>query len=264
MGDLAALADSMQDYGLQQPISVRATGDRFVLTSGLRRVTAARMLGWQSIPAFVRYVNADDAYLLDVIENLQRQDLTPDEEADAFRELIDTRGWSVRKLSQAIKRSAAYVSKRLRVFEDGPLRVAIVEGGLPVSTAEELLAAEPSVRAALLERAVAECWDQARARRELQARADNSASLNKRSSREGATLALSGRPPGLTRAIREFHHLLDRVQPGELTSSDRSALRSLYRDMTMLARAPTTPGPRILPPLPTVHDTGRQGGRTSA
>src|SRR5690242_10339412 len=51
MGDLAALAESMQEYGLQQPISVRSTGDRFVLTSGLRRLTAAKMLGWDTIPA---------------------------------------------------------------------------------------------------------------------------------------------------------------------------------------------------------------------
>src|SRR5689334_22155289 len=50
LGDIAALADSMQTYGLQQPISVRAQGDRFALTSGLRRFSAASLLGWNSIP----------------------------------------------------------------------------------------------------------------------------------------------------------------------------------------------------------------------
>src|SRR4051794_31711003 len=53
-GDLAALADSMQEYGLQQPIAVRQEGGRLLLTSGLRRLTAARLLGWRTIPAFVR------------------------------------------------------------------------------------------------------------------------------------------------------------------------------------------------------------------
>src|SRR5262245_59668686 len=66
LGDIAALAESMQDYGLQQPISVRAVGDRFALTSGMRRLAAANMLHWTTITAFVRSVNADDAYLLDL------------------------------------------------------------------------------------------------------------------------------------------------------------------------------------------------------
>jgi ParB family chromosome partitioning protein len=47
LGAISELADSMQDYGLQQPISVRAVGERYLLTSGLRRVTAARMLRWE-------------------------------------------------------------------------------------------------------------------------------------------------------------------------------------------------------------------------
>src|SRR5713226_10506563 len=70
LGDIAALAESMQDFGLQQPISVRADGDRFILTSGMRRLTAALLLRWPTIPAFVRNVSADDAYVLDLIENL--------------------------------------------------------------------------------------------------------------------------------------------------------------------------------------------------
>jgi ParB/RepB/Spo0J family partition protein len=149
LGDIAALAESMQDYGLQQPISVRAEKQRFVLTSGLRRLSAARTLHWTTIPAFVRTVSADHAYLLDLIENLQRQDLSPEEEADALGELIRTRGWSVHQVAHSVKRSVGYVSKRVRVFEDPLLREAIASQGLPVSTAEELLAshAESGARA---------------------------------------------------------------------------------------------------------------------
>jgi hypothetical protein len=87
LGDIPALAESMNDYGLQQPVSVRADGPRFILTSGMRRL-GARMLQWESIPGFIRSVNADDAYLLDLIENLQREDLSPEEEADVLGELI--------------------------------------------------------------------------------------------------------------------------------------------------------------------------------
>jgi len=252
MGDLAALAESMQEYGLQQPISVRSTGQRFLLTSGLRRLTAAKMLGWVTIPAFVRDLTANDAYLLDLIENLQRQDLTPEEEADAFQELIRVRRWTVRQLAKAIKRSAAYVSKRVRVFDDLMLRRAIVERGLAVSTAEELLAAPAEQRESLVERALEERWDQTRARQELQmpafAEPEVRAELEMDKREQPALLA--GRPPGLTRAIREFHQLVERLEPGQLNATDRSAFRSLYRDLTMLARAPITPRERVFPPLP--------------
>ena len=99
LGDIPALAESMNDYGLQQPISVRADGARFILTSGMRRLAAARMLQWESIPGLIRSVSADDAYLLDLIENLQPEDLSPEEEADALRELIRTRGWTLQQVA---------------------------------------------------------------------------------------------------------------------------------------------------------------------
>jgi len=260
LGDVAALADSMQAYGLQQPISVRASGDGYLLTSGLRRLSAARMLGWTTIAAFVRSVDADQAYLLDLIENLQREDLSPEEEADALRELIRTRGWTLQQLAEAIKRSVGYVSKRIRVFDDPLMRQAIVERGLAVSTAEELLAAEADARAALVERAVAERWDQTRARQELQALAlaevapsrGSAAPAAGRGDRRSPEPPAIGRPRGLTRAIREFHQLIAVLEPTQLTEADRAALRTLFRDLTMLARAPTTARQRVYPPLPTM------------
>src|SRR5262249_43269030 len=145
LGDIAPLAESMRDYGLQQPVSLRRQGRRFILTSGMRRLAAAKTLGWTSISAFVRSVSADDAYVLDLIENLQREDLSPEDEADAFRELLRTRGWTLQQLANAVKRSVAYLSKRVRVFDDPVLRQAIASRGLPISTAEELLAAEPAI-----------------------------------------------------------------------------------------------------------------------
>src|SRR5579884_464775 len=238
LGDIAALAESMQDYGLQQPISVRAQGDRFALTSGLRRMAAARMLGWTSVPAFVRTVTADDAYVLDLIENLQRQDLTPEEEADALGELIRTRGWTLQQVADAVKRSVAYVSKRVRLFDDPALRTAVAERGLLVSTAEELLAVEPSQRPAFIERAVAERWDMARAREviredtldtteleELVAAAEDDAAPTASAPRPSASS--HERPRGFTRVIREFHRMITTLRAQDLTPSDRAALRAL-------------------------------------
>jgi hypothetical protein len=70
------------------------------------------------------------------------------------------------------------------------------------------------------------------------------------------------RPPSLVRAIREFHQLIAHVQPSELTPADRSAFRSLYRDLTMMARAPSTPAPRVYPPLPSMGTNGATRGQS--
>jgi ParB family chromosome partitioning protein len=257
LGDIAALAESMQDYGLQQPISVRAVGDRYALTSGMRRLAAAKMLRWTTITGFVRSVNADEAYLLDLIENLQREDLSPAEEADAFGELIRTRGWTVQQVADSVKRSVAYVSKRVRVFDDPLLRAAIVDRGLPVSTAEELLAAPVGERGELIERALAERWDQVRARAEVrevetepevQAREGEAATTARRE-----TAVSPVRPRGLTQAIRQFHRLVLELRTEDLTEADKAALRSLFRDLLLLAREPTGARERVFPELPNIR-----------
>jgi ParB/RepB/Spo0J family partition protein len=268
LGDIAALAESMQEYGLQQPITVRQDGDRYILTSGMRRLAGARMLRWKDITAFVRTVSADHAYLLDLIENLQREDLSPEEEADAFGELIRTRRWTVQQVADAVKRSIGYVSKRVRVFEDPGLREAIASQGLPVSTAEELLASEPEVRDGLIQRALTERWDQVQARNALRPPEtldewlaeddeplldgeDEPAGVPVRERSVGPSI---GRPKGFTRAVREFHHLVAAVRPEHLTPTDRAALRALFRDLVMLARARTTPAPRVFPALPAMPE----------
>jgi ParB/RepB/Spo0J family partition protein len=257
MGDIEALAASMRDYGLQQPISVRAVGERFALTSGMRRLTAARLLRWTTITAFVRSVNADEAYLLDLIENLQREDLSPAEEANAFGELIRTRGWTVQQVADSVKRSVAYVSKRVRVFDDPLLRRAIAERGLPVSTAEELLAAPVGVRQLMIERALAERWDQVHARAAVRraASAESDSEAHRASeaasgSRNTGTAVSAVRPRSLTQAIRQFHRLVLEIRTDELSQAERSALRSLFRDLLLVARAPTGPREPVFPSLP--------------
>jgi ParB/RepB/Spo0J family partition protein len=262
LGDVAALAESMHDYGLQQPIAVRANGKRYMLTSGLRRLHAARTLGWTTILAFVRTVTADDAYLLDLIENLQRENLSADEEADAFGELIRTRGWTLHQVASGVKRSVAYISKRVRIFEDPELREAVVNRGLAVSTAEELLAADPALRPSLVERAVVERWDQARSRKamhdaEVQLLVPDDRALPSGTNGRGKGLVMDlpaetepTRPPGFTRAVRAFHRMILAVQREDLTPADRAALRALFRDLVIMARARTVQSPRVFPPLP--------------
>jgi ParB/RepB/Spo0J family partition protein len=137
--DIGELADSTRAYRLLQPIVVRRRGAGYELIAGHRRREAARFLGWLEIAATVRDESDDDAYLLTLVENLQRQGLSPKEEAAALEVLVRERGWSTRQVGDAIKRSPMYVSKRLRVFEDPVLGAPVLINRLPVSTAEELL-----------------------------------------------------------------------------------------------------------------------------
>src|SRR3954447_19503094 len=137
--DVPQLAASIQTYGLLQPVVVRPVKDGYVLLAGHRRVEAARSLGWETIPAVVRPATDEEAYLLTVVDNLQRQDLSPREESAALEVLAREHGWSTRQVAAAISRSQAFVSKRLRVFDDPTLGPAVLSNSLSVSAAEELL-----------------------------------------------------------------------------------------------------------------------------
>jgi ParB family chromosome partitioning protein len=124
------------------------------------------MLGWTEIAAVVRDETDDQAYILTLVENLQREDLTPKEEAAALEVLVRERGWSTRQVGQAITRSHIYVSRRLRVFEDPVLAPLVLQEGLAVSTAEELLReSDPDVRRRLTAEASQARWTPADARR---------------------------------------------------------------------------------------------------
>jgi ParB family chromosome partitioning protein len=166
MEGIDELADSLREHGLLQPIVVRRRGGGYELIAGHRRLQAAKVLGWTSIPAAVREETDDQAYILTLVENLQRENLQPKEEAAALEVLVRERGWSTRQVGEAIKRSHIYVSRRLRVFEDPVLAPLVLRSGLAVSTAEELLrATDMDVRERLASEAASANWTPADARR---------------------------------------------------------------------------------------------------
>jgi ParB family chromosome partitioning protein len=82
------LAASIRAHGLMQPIVVRPVAKGYELVAGHRRLEAVRSLGWTEITAIVRDENEDEAYILTLVENLQREDLTPKEEASALEALL--------------------------------------------------------------------------------------------------------------------------------------------------------------------------------
>jgi ParB family chromosome partitioning protein len=247
LDDIDELAASIREYGLLQPVVVRKKGKKYELIAGHRRFAALRSIDWSEVPAVVREDSVERAYLLTLIENLQRDDLTVREEADALAQLVRTRKWSTRQVADAIKRSQAYVSKRLRVFDDPLLRPALVENRLSVSAAEELLALDAERRQAVLEEALAGNWDQAAVRAAVR--------------RELGLAARPRRHPKLRTQVENLRTLLRGIHPADLAEADRSVLRRLFADLAMLARAPKVRRRPVFPTLPEVPDATRRRRR---
>lgn len=112
---LAELAQSMASKGLVVPILVRPIGERFTIVHGERRWRAAQQLGWDTIRAEVRDIDADEARWLSLIENVQREDLSPIEEARAFEAHLDGVVTQA-ALGERIGKSQQYVSDRLALL----------------------------------------------------------------------------------------------------------------------------------------------------
>jgi ParB family transcriptional regulator, chromosome partitioning protein len=236
LGALDELAASIEAHGLLQPVVVRQAGERFELIAGHRRVEAMRSLGRDRVPAIVRRTEVDDAYVLTLVENLQRSDLRPTDEALALETLVRERGWTTRQVAAAIKRSQAYVSKRLRVFEDPLLAPAVLANQLSVSAAEELLATSEAIRYELLSQAIEQGWDRQQVRAATRGRL--------------APRPRGRRPRGLTRRIHQFRVDVRDIRPDQLTEADRRELRQLFAELGMLARASTEPRKLVFPALP--------------
>ena len=132
------------------------------MVAGHRRLYAVKA----SAVRHGRRARRDDgeAFLLTLVENLQRSDLSAREESRALETLVRERAWSTRQVAEAIKRSPAYVSKRLRVFEDPVLAPLVLQNRITISAAEELLTVPPERRRMLAERAD-ERWDHGRCAR---------------------------------------------------------------------------------------------------
>lgn len=137
---LSQLADSIAANGVLQPILVRAAGDRYTIIAGERRFRAARQAGLSEIPALVLEADDETAAKYALIENLQREDLNPYEEAAAIRKLMDDYALSQEQAANAIGRSRSAVANALRLL-DLPEGAAahLVDGTLSAGHARTLL-----------------------------------------------------------------------------------------------------------------------------
>ncbi len=139
---LAELADSIRTHGVIQPIIVaRSSGAvPYQLVAGERRWRAARLAGLRTIPAIVRDATPRDALELALIENVQRADLTPIEEAQAYHELIEEFGLTQAEVAQRVGKSRAAVANTLRLLQaPAPVQEALSSGQITEGHARALL-----------------------------------------------------------------------------------------------------------------------------
>jgi ParB family chromosome partitioning protein len=113
---LAELAKSIQANGVVQPLLLRRKGTRFELIAGERRWRAAQLAGLSKVPAVLRNVSDDKVLELALIENIQREDLNPIEEARAYKKLIDTLGLTQEIVAERVGRDRSYITNYLRLL----------------------------------------------------------------------------------------------------------------------------------------------------
>jgi len=138
---LAELAASIRSQGLMQPVLVRPVDhDRFELIAGERRWRAAQMAGLQEIPALVREVPDEAALAMSLIENIQREDLNPMEEAAGLQRLADEFKMTHEQVADAVGRSRSATTNLLRLLRLAkPVQAMVMEGVLEMGHARALL-----------------------------------------------------------------------------------------------------------------------------
>jgi len=115
---LDELAASIREHGVLQPILVRPLdGGEYQLIAGERRWRASRAAGMQTIPALVEEIDDDTALEISIIENLQREDLSPLDEAGMYDRMVRDHGYSVRRLAQKLGKDKGYLENRLRLAD---------------------------------------------------------------------------------------------------------------------------------------------------
>ena len=140
---LAELAASIQEHGVVEPILVRRDGTRYRIVAGERRWRAAQRAGLREIPAIVREASDREAFLLALVENLQRADLNAIEEAEAYEVLAKEHGLTQEQVAEQVGKERSTVANALRLLRlPGEVRDAVRAGELEMGHARALLALE--------------------------------------------------------------------------------------------------------------------------
>lgn len=137
---LKELAQSIRQHGVIQPITVRPNGDRYMIITGERRWRAARLAGLKTIPAIVKDLNDNDILEIALIENIQREDLNPIEQAKALKMLIEKFNFTQEDLAERLGKNRSTIANTMRLLNlSENVQNMIINGKLSEGHARALL-----------------------------------------------------------------------------------------------------------------------------
>ncbi len=147
-GSLYELAESIKSQGVMQPILVRPVGkDRFEIIAGERRFRASQLAGLNEVPVLVKDVPDEAAAVMALIENIQREDLNPLEEAQGLQRLVNEFGLTHEQAAQSVGRSRSAASNLLRLLQLAePVQGLLMAGDLDMGHARALLALDKAAQ----------------------------------------------------------------------------------------------------------------------
>jgi ParB family chromosome partitioning protein len=176
------LADSIRAQGLIQPVVVRELGlSEYELIAGERRWRACQLAGLTEIPAVIKAVNDEAALAMGIIENIQRADLNPVEEAQGYKRLVDEFGLTHENLAQAVGKSRSAISNSLRLLSlPEQIQQHINQGLLEMGHARALITLPVLAQLQLAEAAIKQAWSVREMERQAQAWQQNQEPTNKK------------------------------------------------------------------------------------
>lgn len=140
LNDLKA---SIKEKGVLQPILVREKEGQYEVVAGERRLKAARALNLDEVPVIIKNVSDQEAFVIALVENIQREELNPIEEAEAYRKLIEGFSYTQEEVAQAVGKDRSTISNLLRVLKlPVEIRKSVYDGKLSVGHARALLSVE--------------------------------------------------------------------------------------------------------------------------
>jgi ParB family transcriptional regulator, chromosome partitioning protein len=158
---LHELADSIREHGLIQPVTVRHIGEeRFELISGERRLRATRMMGADTIPAYIRDVNDEDIIAMALVENIQREQLNPIETALGYQRLLEECTLTQEEVAKRVGKNRTTVTNMLRLLNlPASIQSALKRNSISVGHARALITIENErVQEQILERIIENDW----------------------------------------------------------------------------------------------------------
>jgi ParB family chromosome partitioning protein len=144
---LEALAQSIKDHGVVQPILVRKEGQRYIIVAGERRWRASKIAGLKTIPVVVKDLSSREVMEIALIENLQREDLNPIEEAEAYQKLMEEYGLTQEEVARVVGKSRAAIANSVRLLNlSEPIKEMISDGRLTSGHARNLVTINDTTR----------------------------------------------------------------------------------------------------------------------